>query len=215
MAITDERAILLHLSDRPAEGQWHSYSSFVAALRDARAATGRNLETGVLEDEPRSGNWLGALGYMALLDQIGKCFRSRGVSCSKHPVRAALECFAGSSDTEAAAVYALRCSFAHDYALVNRREDPLLQHHFQVNQDETGPLVALPKTAWDGKLGNRNANNRTVVNLRALGDVTEQVVATIREMADRAELVLVLPGGADELFARYFLERFVPDVATE
>jgi len=63
----------------------HWVSSLVAVLRDARAATGRYLATGEVSPKQRgSGSWLGALGYMVMLDQIGECFRPANASSLPH-----------------------------------------------------------------------------------------------------------------------------------
>src|SRR4051794_7281050 len=59
-------------------------SGFVAIHRDARQATQRDPDTGRKVSGGHYGSWLGALGYMVLLDQIGSCFKpanpSRSVS---------------------------------------------------------------------------------------------------------------------------------------
>ena len=67
---TEEEALGYYLKP---EGK--RMSSFWAALRDARCATGRNVETGTVVDEAKTGSWLGAIGYLMLLDQIGTAVR--------------------------------------------------------------------------------------------------------------------------------------------
>jgi hypothetical protein len=52
-------------------------SGFTAILRDARLGTGRNADSGAVLEEEKTGHWLGAVGYMILLDQAGKCFKPR------------------------------------------------------------------------------------------------------------------------------------------
>jgi hypothetical protein len=52
-------------------------SGFTAILRDARQDTGRNADSGTVLEEEKTGHWLGAVGYMILLDQAGKCFKPR------------------------------------------------------------------------------------------------------------------------------------------
>ena len=51
-------------------------SCFNAALRDARKATGRQLNDNSRSDI-NHGSWLGAIGYIVLLDQIGGCLKPK------------------------------------------------------------------------------------------------------------------------------------------
>ena len=103
-------------------------SNFWALVRDARLIADRDLESGDPNNPPRAPKesiWPSSLLYMVLMDQIGTAFEPRG----EHPeypgqgFRNALDLFATKvmplSTDEQAALYALRCSFAHDYSLVN------------------------------------------------------------------------------------------------
>jgi hypothetical protein len=66
------------LTVRQASEQLFSWTStFSAAVWDARRATGRDVTTGSLDRENRTSGWLGTLGYLILLDQIGGCFAPR------------------------------------------------------------------------------------------------------------------------------------------
>ncbi len=59
------------------------FSGFTSALRDARKFTGRNQDNGEKLKDQNFGNlgsWLGAIDYMALLDQIGSCFKPKSSS---------------------------------------------------------------------------------------------------------------------------------------
>lgn len=76
--MTDNETIYKHLHYIANE---MPVSAFCAALRDARKFTGRNLDTGGKLSEPSCGDhgsWLGAIGYMTLIDQIGSCFKPKG-----------------------------------------------------------------------------------------------------------------------------------------
>jgi hypothetical protein len=53
----------------PAEGPTVWVSSFSVVVRDARLASGRNLETGLVENVELVGNWLGALAYLPCLSR--------------------------------------------------------------------------------------------------------------------------------------------------
>jgi hypothetical protein len=104
-------------------------------------------------------------------------------------------------------MYALRCAFAHDYALTNAHKDPRLTHRFLIVDDLTAPLFEYPAVAWTGRYDDRRRSNQTRVNLQAVGDVTESVVASIVTLQGQDDLDIVLPGGIDELLARFTLQQ--------
>lgn len=176
-------------------------STFWAALRDARQATGRHAESGDVIDLPRLGSWLGAVGYLCLLDQIGSTVRPRQPSTgaargSGNSISRALAHWTNCTEDERAALYALRCSFAHDFGLLNPRPaPPQLLHAFNLRQD--GPLVTPPAERWDGSYPVPRLAT-TVVNLRAVGDLVEQVQATVRDTHRDSALELALDGGVAE-----------------
>jgi hypothetical protein len=180
-------------------------SCFVAALVDARTFTGRDPETGKKLPGSNHGCWLGALGYMALLDQVGSCLRPRSMHVDGSEIKKSLAYFSNLSDPEIQALYALRCAFAHNYSLVNlnrTRQD--LQHVFSLCQGHTAPLIKLPKVPWNGDLSTVTVDNRTVVNLEAFGDLVEAVCKRAREQAVKDDLEISLAGGVSELRHRYF-----------
>jgi hypothetical protein len=173
--MTEEEAIQRHLTFVPSASRNQPFSGFVAALRDARQATKRDPDSGAKIPTANHGSWLGAMGYMALLDQIGSCFKPREESVQQgNTIRTALKYFSNLSDDEIDALYALRCAFAHDYSLYNipsnRRRS--LQHQFAVGVG-AGPIVSFPKMPWDGDYNNKTAENETVINLEAFGDLVE------------------------------------------
>src|SRR4030042_2665488 len=72
------------------------FSGFMHALQEARRATERDTSTGqkLPNSVGKHGSWLGAVGYFALLDQIGKCFKPRGVARVRgNPIRQGLQKF--------------------------------------------------------------------------------------------------------------------------
>jgi hypothetical protein len=183
-------------------------SGFLAALDDARAASGRDGDGNVV-DEERTGHWLGAVGWMILLDQIGSCFRpapstgAAGVAADGHAVLNTLRWwYSELPDLEARALYALRCAFAHDYSLWNLNpKDPSLQHCFVVDRDPVR-FVRLPSCPWN--LGDPpTPANQTFISLRGLGDVCEEIVSRVRVTAASDTLEIVLKGDVDELEHRY------------
>jgi hypothetical protein len=209
--MTEDEAIKSHLSlfklnstDPPIL----YFSGFTSALRDARKFTGRDQNSGEKLKEQNFGNlgsWLGAIGYMILLDQIGSCFKPKSSSIATgNTIRKALKYFTTLSEREINAVYSLRCAFAHDYSLYNiYYNKPSLTHHFEVCQSSDFPFVTLPQEQWDGNYENKNNRNKTIINLEALGDKVEQICTQLFELANKNELEVTLKDGSDELLQRY------------
>jgi hypothetical protein len=77
--MTEQQALLHHLASEPITYQGrYVFSGFTAALRDARGATGRHPSSGAVVKPEDNCSWLGAVGYLILLDQIGTCFKPAG-----------------------------------------------------------------------------------------------------------------------------------------
>ena len=205
----EKQALELHLHFRQAQlSEIQYFSSFVAALRDARLATNRNVDTGEKLPEQSHGSWLGAIGYVALLDQIGKCFKPKDDTKGKpdrgdNPIARALHRFTSLPDDEIGALCALRCAFAHDYSLYNINPGkPKLTHRFRVSARST-PVVRLPKVRWDGDYAKCTPDNETNIGLEAFGDLVEGVCRKILDLPAGEQLKIVLKGGSDELVNRY------------
>jgi hypothetical protein len=154
---------------------------------------------------------LGALGYLVMLEQIGKCYRPAGaVARTSHSLVNALAFFAPAfGDAEAYALWSLRCSFAHDYGLINdkNKKDSRLVHHFilDASEDPAVPVAKLPSVGWDGKLNNLRKWNATLIDLRALGDLAEEVFKCLLTVHEQGNLEIALKGGLFELQSRYAL----------
>jgi len=99
---------------------------------------------------------------MAVLDHIGDTVKpKRQAPPPMKGIRRALHYFASDlTPDEIWALYALRCSFAHDYGLVNRptkKEIPHkkrranLTHWFAVTDSSSRPLITIPSPRWSGK----------------------------------------------------------------
>lgn len=208
--LTPKQIINFHLSDIQPVGNVVYFSALIAGIRDARKFTGRNPGTGKIEiyDNNVNGCWLGAIGYLILLDQIGKCFKPSMISINFPPNTASilktLKYFSGLSDSERYCIYALRCALAHDYGLYNiNRKEPALTHHFVLCANSASSLIKLPKNQWDGEISTKNQKNCTTVNLLALGDLVEQIFESLKEMESQNQLEIILQGGSDELSTRY------------
>lgn len=92
-------------------------------------------------------SWLGAVGYLILLDQIGKCFKPvANPATDAEPIIRALRNFSPIQDSPTLhALYALRNALAHDYALFNpNTNDPARSHAFDFCVGTAGPWCASP-----------------------------------------------------------------------
>jgi hypothetical protein len=165
-------------------------SPYMAALMDARAATGRNVNTGQIVDASKAGNWSGALAYLVLIDHIG-IFLSKVENGDTNPVEfiKALKDFTNLSDPHIYAIYALRCAFAHQYSLINvgkGHNAPLKHHQFEVHPGEN--LIALPPDPWDGIPTLETNNIITSISLKKLGDLVEEINIKLVAMAAANQL---------------------------
>jgi hypothetical protein len=208
--MTDKEAINLHLTTSYIDkGTWTFFSGFCGALKDARKMTGRNIETGAKDltnTFGHLGSWLGTIGYLSLLDQIGGCFKRKDgpvIEANKSCIIKALKNFSSLNDDQIDAIYALRNSLAHDFSLQNVGHRQGLKHHFDLDNSPTNPLIVLPSTPWDGRMETKTLQNLTKINLQALGDTVELLVKNIISLNNSDELEIILVGGRQELIDRY------------
>lgn len=192
------------------DGGWtpgvRSVSCFRAAVRDARQLTGRNVDTGTVRRRLRSGRalWPGTLVYLVLLDQVGQVISPRPRKPAREPFLMALEEFGppSLSERDREMLYALRCAFAHEYALANegpqtgpRATSGIRRHLFALAEAHgSTDLVHYPSRGrWNGRYDKRMnwKTGTTEVNIVALADLVEEVVARIERMANANELHLV------------------------
>ncbi len=209
--MTDNEAINIHLNNYYNKLDGITYfSGFCGALKDARKMTGRNIKTGKKDCTNRFGHlgsWLGTLGYLSLLDQLGTCFKRKNgpvLDANKSGIIKALKNFTNFQDWEIDSIYALRNSLAHDYSLqnINNRRIEYTQH-FQLDNSESGVLVKKATIQWNGNLNERSKENQTYINLRALGTMVENLLVHLRTLLEKDKLLISLPGGKEELLARY------------
>jgi len=175
-------------------------SPLVAVLQEARKMTGRDEKTGKKVKNVSHGSWLGSVGYMITIDQIGDKFylpdREDGIKEISGVLSRSIEnvCsfvkalanFSHLSNEEIFALYALRCSFVHDYFLYNIGNKHFT-HHFIVTQGEEN-IVILPEENWDGDLKNRTDKNKTTISLEALGDLVEEIHKKLLELSTDGKL---------------------------
>lgn len=200
-------AVDYFLSFLPPQSGVLVFSGFVHALQEARSITNRDSTTGqkLPNTAGKHGSWLGAIGYFALLDQVGKCFKPKSVPrANGNTIFQALKHFSSLPELEIDALYALRCAFAHDYSLYNINiGKPNLTHNFLVSQGNSTQVVFLSKVQWNGDLQNHHPDSKTSVNLEAFGDLVESVVQRIAVCHQASDLEILLSGGSDELIRRY------------
>ena len=200
----EHEALHWHFHVREPHDDLKLFSGFTAGLGDARLATNRDRDGRKLPGKSHI-SWLGTIGYMALLDQIGKCFKPKGYPPAVgNSICRCLTYFGDLTPPEQDALYALRCALAHDFGLINiSTRKPKLTHRFTLTEGPKAPLVKLPLRQWDGDYENMSAENKTTVNLEAFGDLAETICGKVRDLNDKDELEITLVGGSDELLDRY------------
>jgi hypothetical protein len=199
-------ALKEHLLGVASSGEWYVNSSLVRALAAIRENTGRDAK-GQKVNPKLHGSWLGAIGYMAVLDQIGTCFRpartTKRLQAKTPGVIKALTYFSRCSKEDIYAIYGLRCALAHDYSLccVHPRK---ADRHYQFGLTKgTFPrkVVVHPEVRWDGSYANKKQENQTIINLERFGDLVEKLYHHLIALLNRHQLRINLP--EQELFQRY------------
>lgn len=160
-------------------------------------------------DPQKASSWLGNIGYMVLLDQIGSCFKPRNVQLVQgNEIMKALNHFTSLSDEEKNIIYALRCALAHDYSLCNiNSKKSELTHNFALTKG-SNVLIKKPIARWNGDFQSRNADNQTLVDLQEVGNLVEDICKKLFGLASKNELDVILGGGSDELIQRYSFQFF-------
>jgi hypothetical protein len=189
------------------------YSTLIAGLRDCRNNSKRDLDTGVYNPgimRGDEGNWLSAIGYFTILDQIGSCYKPAGEldpPKKSNTIKYAIQKFAfdliGNDQRRLDALIALRNAFTHDFNLLNVPRDPKLthsqQHKFTVTADiEKDWIVILPSSVWDGNIDGKNffdTSDSTFVNLFGIGNLTETIFSRIVHLLNDNQIDLQLPIG--------------------
>lgn len=156
-------------------------SALEALLTDAHRVTGRDDDGNVLNEE-HLGTWLGVMGYLALVDQIGKVLKwTSRPDCSGAKFEQILQQH-GKTEAEAAALYGFRNAMVHSYGLANENRDkPKRQHYFRLNVWGGSPLVDFPRRPWDGDPTNVGEDVTTTVSLQAVGNLGETLVLDLQE----------------------------------
>lgn len=159
--------------------------------------------------EPGTGCWLGAVGYLLLLDQIGTAVRPRPGTNVPEPlpqvpsIMKALEWFApGETLKGRKVIYALRNALAHDYSLFNRHTtDPDLQHEFALHRG-LDRFIQLPAQPWNGSYTTL-PRDPTSVSLRKLGDTVEYACHNVHDAYTQRTLTIGSGLSPEDLAQRY------------
>jgi hypothetical protein len=163
-------------------------STLEASLKSCRHFTNRDEDGAVRAGAP-TGDWLGAIGYLTLLDQIGGSVERmnppRTPSGRSLVERAIADFCIGVSDEEAICLYALRNSLAHNFSLVNypvgvnisENTRQKMTRLFTLTQG-TSQLIEWPKIKWNPR--RPNSGGATIVDLQRVGDCVEEGVKEMR-----------------------------------
>lgn len=183
------------------------YSFFSIGLKQVRKATGRDFKTGKLIEFDEHINIPGVLGYFALLEQIGNCFKPKSsIVCTKHKnnIHKALHYFSSLTCDEIFVVRALRNTFSHDFSLyATDKGDKRLLHHFKLQASDFDPLFQLREEKWYGKINTISIKNITIVNIEKLCSLIDKICIEVQELAKKDDLEILLPGGLNEYKNRY------------
>ena len=160
-----------------------------AAMRDARTAWECNAR------------WLATLGYLVAVEQIGHTVVRSGTGTtdrkfSRRAFMAALEDFAPEllDEDGQGVLYEMRCALAHEYGLQSERTPRVFAY------TESGPPLRLPAETWDGTAADaKRLEVTTVVNLAAVADLVERLVASLREAHAEGHMELAQGVAADEV----------------
>jgi hypothetical protein len=212
---TDRRALAMHVNAGPPTIDGY-VSCFWALVRDARLVAKRDPDHGFpLYEEtkrPLEAIWGASLLYMVIIDQIGSSFETRGAPRPNgNSFSMALRTFGVPvtplSPADIDTLYALRCSFAHDYSLLNvpanRNRIPQLAHLFSVTWSFDRRLVERPTTYWNGNTSAPLPIERTVVNLKAFEELVEGMIRQVQLAAESGDLIL-----AEGMTVKEFTERY-------
>lgn len=192
---TEKKVLNLYFSNPKKTDSYEIKSPYIAALLDSRITTGRNKRTGKKLNKSH-GSWIGSLGYMALLDHVGKIIKLKNKSNkTSNSFLNSLYNFSDLSEKQIYALYSLRCSFAHDYSLFNipKNDDHkknLKIHRFRVTQGNNGDLIIFPKENWNGDYNDEN--NITTINLELFCDLVESINKKIKDEINKDNLELLI-----------------------
>ena len=185
-------------------------STFVLAWEDVQA---------LIERDPAS--ITAVLSTLCLVEQLGQFFEPLSKSrtwnnrAGENKFKAFLFQLSSLSEDEVNALYALRCSLAHDFSVVNinnvsvDRKD--YAYIFRLNFDASKPVIELPAEDWKGEYGiftaeraDEKNNFLTRIGATSLINLVRDIIRKLQKMHTDGELVCIL--GDDlhlKIMARY------------
>ena len=204
-------------------------SALHAGLREARSNAGRRWCNGSLATGQPSGSWAATLIYFSILDQLGGAVKPRtwSGSAGRNDFDRALRYYLPPGrlpKKERELLYELRNAFVHDFCLMNVRKRPERRwwHSvvprqwrpgrrdpgtlFTLDGGATGNMVDRAQRRWNGGWGDADRiGAHTTINIRAFGDMVEEIIREVRRLGRAGELEVALPGGPLELATHYAL----------
>jgi hypothetical protein len=144
-----------------------------------------------------------------IIDLLSSCFidnRPLGQRGNKASFLAFLTREGFAAD-DATTIYELRCSFAHDFGLVNIATSGNATRKFTVSSSPTDEMIKQPATPWDGDYGTLTAETTTYINLRKVADEVERIVGKLKARANEGLLRTHLD---DDQFRKRFFFRVDP-----
>ncbi len=152
-------------------------------------------------------SFLSLIGYLILLDMIGKVFTKENHFIS------AIDAFGSPELKEHKyTVKALRNSLAHNYGLVNIPENPIYDenslHKFTLfeGKNNDGKIFSKEKKWKRENWTDKNDNTSTIVYVQKLVDEIENLIQNLQEKARNEELSICLDGAIEELYARFTIK---------
>ena len=174
-----------------------SVSTIASAIREARALTGREPETGAMVDVRHAGTWAGALVWFIVLEQLGTCFQpipSENKRDSKGAIARSLIWYAGVGPNAAHELHHLRDRFAHDYTLEGSRG-----RRYRLTRREDVPLFTPH-------------NVRPRVSLYHLAEAAERAASSVRSLAQKGSLTTGSVGDMATVLRRFSMVLETDDV---
>lgn len=155
--------------------------------------------------------FLPLMGGFAILDQIGECYKPKGMSLCRDPnyngIKKALFYFGGygENDEETKALYAFRNSIMHDCSFVSHSpRDPTRNYWFRF-QDDINGCVQLGSEPWNGDYSSCSDKNITLVSRTNFRTLVHNLIRDLSNLHSSNQLDITLSGGANAIRSRYLM----------
>lgn len=192
------------------------YSCLIIALSDARRLTGRNIDSGLYEQNILNAentfhnpySFIGLINYLLILDMIGEIVKLKNFPTTKKAnIFKSLSQFSRIEKKDIDTVIALRNSLAHNYGLINiphdEKEYPTKRHKFTIDNRVEAPLIAYPIKSWSGDFTDKSDDTSTSIGYFKMCELVESVYKNVEENSKADLIELVLGKDIDELKSRF------------